>query len=89
MNSRWNKLSEMFPCEQPPQDSYVPPPPPTSPAILRRLGKTRQRFNLYNYRARKARIYFCPLVFPRKGSSPVGSGVFVLHFMLSSAFWPF
>ena len=39
MNSRWNKLSEMFPCEQPPQDSYVPPPPPTSPERLRRLGK--------------------------------------------------
>jgi uncharacterized protein YlaI len=39
MNSRWNKLSEMFPCEIPPRDSYVPPPPPTSLAALRRLGK--------------------------------------------------
>jgi hypothetical protein len=39
MNSGLNKSSEMFPCEQPPRDSYVPPPPPTSLARLRRLGQ--------------------------------------------------
>ena len=39
MNSRVNKSSEMLPCETPPRDSYVPPPPPTSPERLRRLGK--------------------------------------------------
>jgi len=29
----------MFPCEQPPRDSYVPAAPPTSPERLRRLGQ--------------------------------------------------
>jgi hypothetical protein len=45
MNSRWNKSSETFPCEQPPQDSYVSPPPPTSRAALRRFGKDLWKFD--------------------------------------------
>lgn len=45
MNSRWNKLSEMFPYEQPPRDSFIPPPPPTSPAALRRFGKDLWKFD--------------------------------------------
>jgi uncharacterized protein YlaI len=35
----------MFPCEQPPQDSFVPPPPPTSLAALRRFGKDLWKFD--------------------------------------------
>jgi len=45
MNSRLNKSSAMFPCEQPPSDSYVPQPPPTSRAALRRFGKDLWKFD--------------------------------------------
>jgi hypothetical protein len=37
MKNNVSKSSEMFPCEQPPRDSYVPPPPP-SDEQLRRLA---------------------------------------------------
>ena len=40
--------SEMFPCEQPPRDSYVPPPPP-SDEQLRRLAPDLNKVTSFAY----------------------------------------